>query len=547
MAEERFVISDKTIPLVIPGVPAGYNIRTATRGREEQNQFIPRIVNYYYEISPTQYNELAKNPQYAKFLIDPGGGDPPLFLYGARLADSNEIRPLTLTADGTRITFANTSGSRELDSLIQETRAIAPQLYANEADSVRRQTGLTYINPTSAVASTDTPATPTDTDTGTGAPITNPVTSLEVVPPGGNQTSLTNQETDVSRSFTGVAPQSGGTTEPAAPGEAPGTGSGTGTGAGTGTPPGGATTGSTGSQPGQQATVNTQIVREKRETLIYPSDMKDDQDRIKFSLYKSKKQFNASPEGILNALVQGEAPGETSEEKLYTSAGGDIVYLPITKISDTNSVDWTDDRLDPLQAKIANLSLSLMDSGTQGQGIDRTRELLKEFGTNPAYGNMVRLRLAGEAASGANLLQRATGGIFNPNLQLLFNGPLLRSFQFNVGMISRNDQDAINIKKIIKFFKQNMATRVSTSGNLFLESPYVFKIEYQSGSALHQSLNRIKRCALQTCSVDYTPMGSYMTFSDESRTMFMYTMTLQFKELHPIYDIDYKDKHSIGL
>ncbi len=541
MADKIHILSRVT-PLLFPGVQNGYNIRTLTEGRMDQNQFIPESVFYYKEISPAQYAELSKNPQTARFVTQVDRGENPLFLFGGRSANSNEIRPLILSEDG-NFEFANTSGSRELDTLIKETIAIAPQLYIAEVDAVREHTGLPYGNPTDTGTGTGTPADSTDTGTGTGAPITNPVTSLGVDFFRGGKPPLTNRET-------GVSPHSGGITEPAAPGEAPGTRSGTGTGAGTGTPPGGATTGSTGSQPGQQATVNTLITRtpsKEKKALFYPSDMKDDQDRIKFSLYKSKKQFNASPEGILNALVQGEAPGETSEEKLYTSAGGDIVYLPITKISDTNSVDWTDDRLDPLQAKIASLSLSLMDSGTQGQGIDRTRELLKEFGTNPAYGNMVRLRLAGEAASGANLLQRATGGIFNPNLQLLFNGPLLRSFQFNVGMISRNDTDAEKIKKIIKFFKQNMATRVSTSGNLFLESPYVFKIEYQSGSALHQSLNRIKRCALQTCSVDYTPMGSYMTFSDESRTMFMYTMTLQFKELHPIYDIDYKDKHSIGL
>ncbi len=536
MADKTYVLSRGT-PLLVPGVQNGsIIIRTYTRGIINQNQFIPEIVFYYREISPAQYTELSKNPQTAKFVSQTASGENPLRLYGARLANSNVIRPVELSEDGNLIDFANTSGSRELDTLIQETTAIDPQLYIAGVDAVREQTGLPYINPTSAVASTDTgtgTGTPADsTGTGTG-------TGTVVLEPG---------STNVDKYFNPQNPQSGGITEPAAPGEAPGTGSGTGTGAGTGTPPGGATTGSTGSQPGQPATINTKIARTtSKEALIYPSDMKDDQDRIKFSLYKSTKKFNASPEGILKALGRGEVIGKTSEKELYTSAGGDAVYLPITKISDTNSVDWTDDRMDPLQLEIAKLSLSLMDSGTQGQGIDRTRELLKEFGTNPAYGNMVRLRLAGEAAGGANLLQRATGGIFNPNLELLFNGPLLRSFQFNVGMISRNDTDAEKIKKIIKFFKQNMATRVSTGGNLFLESPYVFEIEYQSGGALHQSLNRIKMCALQTCSVDYTPMGSYMTFSDDSRTMFMYTMTLQFKELHPIYDIDYADGHSIGL
>ncbi len=528
MADKIHILSRVT-PLLFPGVQNGYNIRTYTRGIIDQNQFIPEIVFYYTEISPAQYAELSKNPQTARFVSQTARGENPLRLYGARLANSNVIRPVELSEDGNLIDFANTSGSRELDTLIQETTAIDPQLYIAGVDAVREQTGLPYINPTSAVASTDT-----GTGTGTPADSTGTGTGTVFREPG---------SADVSGSFNPEAPpQTGGFPQPPAPGEAPGTGSGTGTGAGTGTPPGGATTGSTGSQPGQQATINTQITRTRKEALIYPSDMRDDQDRIKFELWKSKKEFNADPATILTGLRDGGTP----EDSLYERVGGDIVYLPITKISDTNSVDWTDDRMDPLQLEIAKASLAFMTPETQTQGVDRLRALVTAFGESQAYGNMVRLRLAGEAAGGVNLLQRATGGIFNPNLELLFNGPQLRSFQFNVGMISRNDGDATNIKKIIKFFKQNMAARKSAGGTLFLESPYVFQIEYQSGGGLHQSLNKIKKCALQTCSVDYTPMGSYMTFNDETKTMFMYTMTLQFKELHPIYSDNYSD-HPIGF
>jgi hypothetical protein len=56
-------------------------------------------------------------------------------------------------------------------------------------------------------------------------------------------------------------------------------------------------------------------------------------------------------------------------------------------------------------------------------------------------------------------------------------------------------------------------------------------------------------CALQSCTVDYTPMGTYMTFNDPEKTfpMFMYRITLQFKELTPIYSSDYSDSHDIGF
>ena len=95
-----------------------------------------------------------------------------------------------------------------------------------------------------------------------------------------------------------------------------------------------------------------------------------------------------------------------------------------------------------------------------------------------------------------------------------------------------------------------MAVRGKAS-EMFLKSPYAFQIEYLSGTEKHKSLNKIKLCALQSCSVDYTPMGSYMTFEDTDKTMFMYNLGLQFRELTPIYDTDYVDEqgndmHPIG-
>jgi len=55
----------------------------------------------------------------------------------------------------------------------------------------------------------------------------------------------------------------------------------------------------------------------------------------------------------------------------------------------------------------------------------------------------------------------------------------------------------------------------------------------------HPSINIIKTCALLTCEVDYTPNNTYMTYSDESRSMVSYMMNLQFGELDPIYESDY--------
>ena len=74
-----------------------------------------------------------------------------------------------------------------------------------------------------------------------------------------------------------------------------------------------------------------------------------------------------------------------------------------------------------------------------------------------------------------------------------------------------------------------------------MKAPNVFRINYLiRGEGDHPSLNKIKLCALQSCSVDYTPDGSYMTFNDVNATMTSYNLSLQFQELEPVTSGDYK-------
>ena len=92
---------------------------------------------------------------------------------------------------------------------------------------------------------------------------------------------------------------------------------------------------------------------------------------------------------------------------------------------------------------------------------------------------------------------------------------------------------------------------VKNDGSLFLRAPNTFFIKYlgknddEEGSNLKKSLNKIKECALLSCSVNYTPQGTYMTFEDGS--MVSYVIDLKFSEIVPLYDKDYEDDHPIGF
>lgn len=244
--------------------------------------------------------------------------------------------------------------------------------------------------------------------------------------------------------------------------------------------------------------------------------------------------------------VAGGVEFDDQSGGLKTTRAGDVVeniVLPIqSSITDSNAVDWKEDRLDPFRAGLADLGIGAV----QGE---ETNELKEKIGKISGFLNKNRgaiEKAVGPAvigsALGVNLLQRFAGKVINPNLELLFGGPTLRTFNFTFFMVPREPKEAEQVKAIIRAFKRSMAAKSGTGA--FLEAPDIFEIKYMDGDTgkIHQSLNQIKVSALQNMSVDYTPAGTYSTFNDAGKTMTAYRMTLQFGELDPIYDTDYNKK-----
>ena len=274
----------------------------------------------------------------------------------------------------------------------------------------------------------------------------------------------------------------------------------------------------------------------------YPKDMKDDQDKIKFTACEINTRKGGGGTGLQFSF------GERS----YTPVAGPVFLAIQSPISDQNSVDWGPDSVNAIDAAIFEKSLSLMTAKDYGKATEELQGALTGL-TNTLKSNqpLIQKFLAGQAASLNNVLARTDNVVLNPNLELLFQGPQLRPFSFQFKMSARGQKEANDIKKIIKYFKYHMAVRKEQG--LFLRAPYVFTIRYLKGEIdNHPGINLIspkenlKACALTNCSVDYTPLGSYATYEDG--TMVAYTLSLQFQELEPVYDTDYKDyPHEIGF
>ena len=134
-----------------------------------------------------------------------------------------------------------------------------------------------------------------------------------------------------------------------------------------------------------------------------------------------------------------------------------------------------------------------------------------------------------------DLMARTAGMVMNPNMELLFKGPSLRSFSFSWKMSPRDEKESIVIAKIIRMFKQSMAPQKTDAG-LFLKSPNIYQLSFQQGTKPHKFLPKMKECALTNCAVNFTPDGSYMTY--DNTAMVALEMSLSFQEMEPIYNND---------
>ena len=289
------------------------------------------------------------------------------------------------------------------------------------------------------------------------------------------------------------------------------------------------------SQPVQNTiTPNRNPTKPPRAPLVYPLTLAtDDQDYIKFSILERK------PNKIKKGTTQGRG---FASQRVIGGAGGAVVYLPIPGgLSESTSVSYKESSLNALQLE----GSKAISNFVQGKGKDtglagKIGEMQGAFDANE---NTLKELIGAGAAAAAlqlntnELLARQDGSILNPNMELLFNSPQLRSFGFSFKLSPRSSTEGKRILEIIRYFKQAMVPK-KTQESFFLKSPNTFKVEYvHKGKGNHPGLNKYKECALVQCQVNYTPEGTYNTFIDG--VMHSYEMTLQFRELDPIFDTDY--------
>ena len=301
------------------------------------------------------------------------------------------------------------------------------------------------------------------------------------------------------------------------------------------------------------------------EILQYPLGFDTNQDHLKITRHEYRRpDINASKSG--NVKMR---PAFGDKSQVYNSAGDTVagtllgsILLPMPKVADVNGVEWGKSELTSSGLAALGLARNADLGGVFTNKTDEERRKDKEAeriirgegGIDPSQegvGNQtlenvrglfatVQSGLAG-AAFGTSLdpdtaLARTSGRVFNPNAEVLFQGPVIRDFSFSFVMIARSSKEGDEIRKIIRFLKLGMAPKFRST--TFLKNPDVFLLEYRSGDSVLNTVNRFNPggLALTTMTVDYAPNGYWSAYRDSQPVQLK--MNLNFAELRPIYQGD---------
>ena len=268
-----------------------------------------------------------------------------------------------------------------------------------------------------------------------------------------------------------------------------------------------------------------------RYTYYYPVALKAnrDQDKLKIDVLEYKPR--PIGEGSQSGLGIGEREG-------YTSRTLGSVFLPVPgNVVDSNNVSWDANEMDPVKLLASQAFFKNVQEGGVDGLVDSLGNVAESIGGNSGDVKTAVGAALAKAATGGSILTRSTGAVINPNMELLFKGPQLRTFGLTWKMSPRDYEESEMIKNIIRMFKQSMAVKRSES-QLFLKSPNTYKLRYLTARGRdHSFLPKVKECALTGCNINYTPDGNYQTY--ENSSMVAYEMTLNFNELEPIYHDDY--------
>jgi hypothetical protein len=138
----------------------------------------------------------------------------------------------------------------------------------------------------------------------------------------------------------------------------------------------------------------------------------------------------------------------------------------------------------------------------------------------------------GNAQATQSLILQAQGYAINPQVQMLYTGIDLRSFQLSFTFTPKSVDETEQVDKIISMFKYYSSPALQAGAqtqtdSMFLIPPALFNVNFMINSVENRYLPKYGDCVLESMEVNYAPNG-WSSF--ESGAPVQTTLSLSFKE-----------------
>jgi len=284
-------------------------------------------------------------------------------------------------------------------------------------------------------------------------------------------------------------------------------------------------------------------------SLRYPENLAaESNDWVLFEFFKYESAFSSSSASTTPSTTdQGQEfldsynSVKTSDSSLSSIA----LYMP-PELAAAYAGNWGGRDFSPLGATALGAAAPLLngDPKAAGDAVKKRLDSMKGglFPYMAAEG--IKTAMNGIPGFGGNVqandvLASTMGKILNPNTEVLYSGPNLRTFGLTFKMTARSSAESTAIKSIITTFKKAMLPTAGNGAQLMVNVPNIVQVTFMNKQNKNPWVTQFKQCAIGSVNVNYTPDGVWSTFRDGAPTAV--TLQLQFLELKVLYSNEIDD------
>jgi hypothetical protein len=142
----------------------------------------------------------------------------------------------------------------------------------------------------------------------------------------------------------------------------------------------------------------------------------------------------------------------------------------------------------------------------------------------------------------SSLTAISRGRIFNPNIEMIYQGPSVRTFQFDFVFLPKNEAEGEIVNKIIKQFKVLSSAKLIDKS--YFGVPNLWLVRYMTRTQMNKNMNRFKRAALTNVAVQAN-QGFDFHSSYQDGMPITTSMSLQFTEVDIITREDHENSQTL--